>query len=348
MPRSAPDTPSAPPAPGALPRRGLVRAGAAFAASALLAGLPPAALAQAPAAWPAKPVRVIVNYPPGGVADQIARAFTPALAEALGQPVVVENRAGASGNIGGEAAARAPADGYTLLLSSGSMVSINPAIYARMAFDPAKDLAPVAAVARVLVFLEVNPAKVPVRDVREFIAYLKGRPGALSYGTPGNGSSPHLSAELLKDMAGVEAVHVPYKGSAPAMQDLLAGQIDFMFDPGIGLQHVQAGKLRLLAVGSPKRSPAFPNVPTLDESGLKGFDADTYFGLYAPAGTPAAVIERVNREVNQVLATPAFRERMVALGGEAAPMTPAAFGAKAHDDAVRFGKLIRDRGIRAD
>ncbi|MEH3087463.1 MAG: tripartite tricarboxylate transporter substrate binding protein [Xylophilus ampelinus] len=348
MPRSAPDTPSAPPAPGAPPRRGIVRAGAALAASALLAGLPAAALAQAPAAWPAKPVRMVVNFPPGGAADSIGRAIAQPLSEAIGQPVVVDNRPGANGNIGGDAVAKAPADGYTLLLSSGSMVSINPAIYPKMSFDPAKDLVPVAAAARVLVYLEVNPAKVPARDVKEFVAFLKARPGALSYASPGNGSSPHLAGELLKDMAGVEATHIAYKGAAPAMQDLLAGQVDYMFDPGIGLQHVQAGKLRLLAVGSPKRSPAFPDVPTLDEAGLRGFDADTFFGLYAPAGTPPAVVERINREVNKVLATPAFRDRMLALGGEPAPMTPAAFAAKGHEDAVRFAKLIKDRGIRGD
>jgi tripartite-type tricarboxylate transporter receptor subunit TctC len=347
MPRPAPCP--AHPAPS---RRGFVRAaGAALAAAgapALLAGLPATAAAQAPAAWPAKPVRLVVNFPPGGAADSIARAIAQPLSEALGQPVIVDNRPGANGNIGGDAVAKAPADGYTLLLSSGSMVSINPTIYPKMSFDPARDLVPVAAAARVLVYLEVNPSKVPARDVKEFIALLKARPGALSYASPGNGSSPHLSGELLKDMAGVEATHVAYKGAAPAMQDLLAGQVDYMFDPGIGLQHVRAGRLRLLAVGSPKRSPAFPDVPTLAESGLAGFDADTFFGFYAPAGTPAAVVERVNREVNKVLATPAFRERMLALGGEPAPMTPAAFGAKGHEDAVRFAKLIRDRGIRGD
>lgn len=325
-------------------KRRSVLAGCALGAIFLGASLPATVLAQA---WPSKPVKVIVNFPPGGAADQIARAITVPLAEALGQPVVVENRGGAGGNIGGDAVAKSPADGYTLLLSSGGMVSINPAIYTRMSFDPAKDLTAVAAAARVLVFLEVKPT-LPVNDAKEFIAYLKANPGKLTYATPGNGSSPHLAGEMFKDMAKVFAVHVPYRGAAPAMQDLLAGQVDYMFDPGIGLQHVRAGKLKLLAVGSPRRSSAFPNVPTLDEMGLKGFDADTVFGFYAPTGTPAAVVTRLNTEINKILGSQPFKDRMLAMGAEPSPMTPAAFHDKAMEDAARFGKLIRDRNIRAD
>ena len=325
-------------------KRRSVLAGCALTAIVLGATLPTTVLAQA---WPSKPVKVIVNFPPGGAADQIARAITVPLADALGQPVVVENRGGAGGNIGGDAVAKSPADGYTLLMSSGGMVSINPAIYSKMSFDPAKDLTAVAAAARVLVFLEVKPT-LPVNDAKEFIAYLKANPGKLSYATPGNGSSPHLAGEMFKDMAKVFAVHVPYRGAAPAMQDLLAGQVDYMFDPGIGLQHVRAGKLKLLAVGSPKRSSAFPNVPTLDEMGLKGFDADTVFGFYAPTGTPAPVVTRLNSEINKILGSQPFKDRMLAMGAEPSPMTPAAFHDKAMEDAARFGKLIRDRNIRAD
>jgi tripartite-type tricarboxylate transporter receptor subunit TctC len=312
----------------------------------IVAGLTAAKPIQAQT-WPAKPVRVIVNFPPGGAADQIARAISTPLQEALGQPVVVENRGGAGGNIGGDAVAKSPADGYTLLLSSGGMVSINPAIYPKMSFDPAKDLTPVAAAARVLVFLEIKPG-LPVKDVREFIAFIKSNPGKLSYGSPGNGSSPHLAGEMFKDQLKAFAIHVPYRGAAPAMQDLLAGQIDFMFDPGIGLNQVRAGKLKLLAVGSPKRSPLFPEVPTLDEAGLKGFDADTFFGFYAPAGTPPDIVNRLNTEINKILSTPAFKERVAALGAEPAPMSPAAFGAKAQDDTQRFGQLIRERRIKGD
>lgn len=305
--------------------------------------------ASAPAApaWPAKPVRVIVNFPPGGAADQLARAIGVPLADALGQPVVIENRAGANGNIGGEVVAKAPADGYTLLMSSGGMVSVNPHLYPRMAFDPAKDLTPVAAAARVLVFLEVKPT-LPANNIKEFLAYLKANPGKLSFGSPGNGSSPHLAAEMMKAQANLYAVHVPYRGAAPAMQDLLGGQLDFMFDPGIGLQHVKAGKLKLLAVGSAKRSPLFPDVPTLEEAGLKGFDADTWFGFYAPAGTPAEVVSRLNREINKILGTQAVRDRISAIGGVPAPMSPADFGSRAAIDGTRFGALIRARNIKGD
>lgn len=317
----------------------------ALLAAALAAALPGAAFGQA---FPSKPVRVIVSFPPGGAADQIARAVSEPLAQALGQPVVVENRAGANGNIAGDYVSKQPADGYTLLMSSGGTVSINPHLYAKMPFDPTKDLVPVAAAARVLVFLEVNPQKVPVKDAKEFLAYLKANPGKLSYGTPGNGSSPHLAAEMMKAQGNLFATHIPYRGAAPAMQDLLGGQVDFMFDPGIGLQHVKSGKLKLLAVGSPKRSPQFPDVPTLDEVGLKNFDADTWFGFYAPGGTPQPVIAKLNAEINKVLRSPAFMQRMDALGAIPAPMSPGDFGARAQIDSIRYGALIRARNIKGD
>jgi len=326
------------------PRRRLLTQAAALAAftAAGFIGALPAALAQA---YPDKPVKVIVNFPAGGAADQIARAITTPLSEVLGQSFVVENKSGAGGNIGGEAAARAPADGYTLLMSSGGMVAINPIIYKNMPFDPVKDLTPVAAAARVLLYLEVNPDKVPAKTVAEFIDYLKANPDKLSYSSPGNGSSPHLAGELFKERAGVTALHVPYRGAAPAMRDLLGGQVDFMFDPGIGLQNVDAGKLKLLAIGSPERSPRYPDVPTLSEAGLDGFNADSFFGFYAPAGTPPEIIKRLNTEINKIVNSPAFAEKLANMGSVPAPMTPEEFGNKAHEDAERFGKLIRDRGI---
>ena len=312
-----------------------------LAAASLLCG---PVLAQA---WPSKPLRIVVNFPPGGAADQIARVVGQPLQEALGQPVVVENRAGSGGNLGGEAVARSPADGYTLLMSSGGMVSVNPHIYTRMSFDPAKDLVPVAAAARVLVFLVVRSDS-PIKDFAGMSADLKANPGRRSFGSPGNGSSPHLAAEMMKGMTGTFAVHVPYRGAAPALTDLLGGQLDFLFDPGIGIPHIKTGKLRLLAVGSPKRSPLFPDTPTLDELGLKGFDADTVFGFYAPAGTPAPVVGRLNAEINRILATPAVRDRILALGGVPSPMTPAEFQAKAAEDSQRFGSIIRERKISGD
>ncbi|MDM0107966.1 tripartite tricarboxylate transporter substrate binding protein [Variovorax sp. J22R24] len=319
------------------------RAATVFAISAALA-IPGAAFAQA---WPSKPIRIVVNFPPGGAADQIARSLTQPLQEALGQPVVVENKSGAGGNIGGEAVAKAAPDGYTLLLSSGGMVSVNPHIYPRMPFDPSKDLVPVASAARVLVYLVAQPS-FPASDAKEFLAYLKSHPGKLSFGSPGNGSSPHLAAEMMKSQARVSATHVPYRGAAPALNDLLAGQLDFLFDPGVAMPHIKAGKVKLLAVGSPKRSPLFPDVPTLDEVGLKGFDADTIFGFYAPAGTPVEVVNRLNREINQALTLPGPRERIAALGGEPAPMTPAQFHDKAMEDGQRFGKVIREQNIVGD
>jgi tripartite-type tricarboxylate transporter receptor subunit TctC len=321
----------------ALRRRNLLLAGLA------LVGTGPA-LAQA---WPAKPVKLVVNFAPGGVADVLARTIAQPLQEALGQPVVVENRGGSNGNIGGDAVAKSAPDGYTLLMSSGGMVSVNPHLYAKMAFDPVKDLMPVAAAARVSVYLVVKPDH-PAQDVAGFLADLKANGAKRSFGSPGNGSSPHLAAEMLKSQAKVDAVHVPYRGAAPALTDLLAGQVNFLFDPGIAMPHVKAGRLRMLAVGGLKRSPLFPDVPTLNEAGLKGFDADTYFGFYAPAGTPAEVVQRLNAEINRVLGTAAVKERIAALGGDASPMTPAQFHAKAMEDSQRFGAIIRERGIQGD
>lgn len=324
-------------------RRALLGRGMALAAlaTATLALSPATATAQQ---WPDKPVTVIVNFPAGGAADRIARAITQPLSDALGQSFVVENKGGAGGNIGGDAAAKSKPDGYTFLMSSGGMVSVNPLIYDNMSFDPMKDLVPVAAAARVLVFLETTP-EVPAKNVQEFIDYLKKNPGKLNYGSPGNGSSPHLAGELFKQLADVDAVHVPYRGAAPAMRDLLGGQIEFMFDPGIGLESVEAGKLNLLAIGSMQRSTRFPDVPTLHEAGLTNFDADTYFGFYAPAGTPPEIIQKMNTEINKVVKSDEFKKTLSSIGAEPAPMTPEEFHQKAVDDAERFGKLIRERNI---
>jgi len=297
--------------------------------------------------WPNKPARVIVNFPPGGAADQLARIVAQPLQDALGQPFVIENKAGAGGNLGGDAAAKSPPDGYTLLMSSGGMVSINPHLYPKMPFNPAKDLVPVAAVARVPFYLVV-PASSPVKDFKGLVSDMKANPGKRTFGSPGNGSSPHLAAEMLKSHAGLFALHVPYRGAAPALTDLLAGQLDFLFDPGIAIPHVKAGKLRMLAVASLQRSPLFPDVPTLDELGLKRFDADAVFGLYAPAGTPAAIVRRLNSEINRALATPAVKDRIVALGNMPSPMTPENFGAKSDEDFKRYGAIIRERRITAD
>jgi tripartite-type tricarboxylate transporter receptor subunit TctC len=311
---------------------------------ALLAICAPLAGAQT---YPSKPVRVVIPYPPGGGAEAAARLLSLHLTQALGQSFVIDPKPGGNTLIGTEMVAKAPADGYTLLMSSGGMVSVNPHLYPRMPFDPARDLTPVAAAARVAVYLVCKPS-LPAANAQEFVAYLRAHPDRLSYGSPGQGSSPHLAAEMFTSMTGTHAVHVPYRGAAPALNDLLAGQIDFAFDPGIGLSHVRAGRLKLLAIGSPRRSPRFPNVPTLDEAGLKGFDADTYFGFYAPANTPAAVITRLNLEINKILHSPSVMERVAALGGVATPMPPQQFAVKAAEEFRRFGTLIKERKITAD
>ena len=314
---------------------------------AVLCALVAVAAAAHAQQWPSKAIRVVVNFPPGGAADQIARGVAPPLGEALGQPVVVENRPGANGNIGAEAVAKSAPDGYTLLMSSGGAFSVNPHLYTRLPFDPLKDLVPVAAAARILVFLVVKP-DLPVKSVEEFVALARANPGRLSYGSPGSGSSPHIAGEMFKRAAKVDVVHVPYKGAAPALTDLLGGQLDFMFDPGIGLGHVRAGKLRLLAVGSPKRSPLFPDVPTVAEAGMAGFDADSWFGFYAPAGVPADILGRLNRELNRALQTPPVRDRILAIGGEPVAMSAAEFAEVQRKDRERFGAVVREAGIRLD
>jgi tripartite-type tricarboxylate transporter receptor subunit TctC len=310
-------------------------------AFALTLGLISSSFAQS---WATQPIRIVVNFPPGGAADQLARLIAPSINDAFGQPVVIENKGGAGGNLGGDFVAKSTPDGHTLLMSSGGMVAINPHIYAKMSFDPSKDLVPVASVARVPFYLIVR-ADNPAKDFPAFIADLKANPGKRNFGSPGVGSSPHLASEMLKSMTGTEAVHVPYRGAAPALTDLLGGQLDFLFDPGIAIEHVKSGKLRVIAVGSPERSPQLPEVPTLDELGLRGFDADAVFGVYAPAGVPPAVVERLNAEINRTLATPALKERIFAIGNVPTTMSPDAFRDKSRKDSERFGAIIRERGI---
>lgn len=297
--------------------------------------------------FPAKPITLVVNFPPGGAADTIGRAVAQQLTDTFKQQVIVTNRPGANGNIGADAVAKAPADGYTLLLSSGGAMTVNPFLYPQMPFDPVKDLVPVASAARVLVFLVTHPS-LPVKDARAFFAHLKANPGRLSYGSAGNGSSPHIAGEMMKRELGVFAVHVPYRGAAPALTDLLGNQVQFMFDPGPGLPHVRAGRLNMLAVGSPQRSSAFPEVPTLDELGLKGFDADTVFGFYAPGATPPAVVEQLHLAINQALQTEPVLAAMKRLGAEPFIGSRSAFVARNEADRLRYGRFIREAGIKAD
>ena len=316
---------------------------------ALALGL--AATLAAPAvhaqAFPNKPLKLIVNFPPGGAADVIGRALAQQLGEQLKQQVVVENRPGANGNIGADAVAKSAADGYTLLMSSGGAMTVNPFLYTRMPFDAEKDLVPVASAARVLVYLMTHPS-VPVNSFAEFVAYARANPGKLSFGSPGNGSSPHLATEMFKRQAGFQATHVPYKGAAPALTDLLAGQLQFMFDPGPGLKHAKEGKLKLLAVGSPRRSSQVPDTPTLAESGITGFDADTTFGLYAPGGTPAALVAQLHDEINKALAASRVQDVIKGIGGEPATQSRADFIASQNKDRERFGAFIKEIGLKVE
>lgn len=307
------------------------------------AALPIPARAQA---WPNKPVRLVVNYPAGSSPDVLARVFATPLGNAIGQPIVIENRAGASGMIGADVVAKSAPDGHTLLMTAGSTMSISPAL-SKMPFDAAKDLVPVASVARITLYL-VQRADLPTKNVREFIEYIKARPGKLTYGSAGSGTGLHIAGEMFKDQAGLFVVHVPYRGAAPALQDLLAGQIDFYFDPGIAFAHVRSGRLRLLAVGGLERSSLFPDIPTLAQSGLAGFDAGTTHGIFAPAGTPAEIIARVNAEINNLLSTPALLGQIRAMGAEPSAQTPAAFGMQTQLDLKRYAEIIRVRKIRED
>ena len=326
-------------------RQQFLRGAAALAAS-LAVGLPATALAQA--AWPAaKPIRLIVNFPAGGSPDVVARAVAAPLSAALGQQVVVENRSGAGGILGADAAAKATPDGYTFLLSSGSAMAIVPLITPKLPFDPAKDLVPVAAGARLELFLVVR-SDLPINSYADFIKYAKANPGKLTYGTPGNGTSPHIAGEMLKSQAGIFTVHIPYRGSAAVMQDLLGGQVDYSFDPGIAFPHIKSGKLRLLAVGSAKRSPLYPGTATLAELGLTGFDTGTTHGFWAPAGTPQPIVDRLNAEINKALALPAVADAIRGLGAEPTPMSPAAFGQVIRSDLQRYSVIVKERKITAD
>ncbi len=325
-------------------RKTFLGTSAAWLAGATLA-LPNIALAQAP--WPNKPIRLIVNFPAGGSPDVVARAVATPLSAALGVPVVVDNRSGAGGIVGAEAAAKAAPDGYTFLLSSGSAMAIVPLITPKLPYAPGRDLVPVAAGARLELFL-VSRSELPFTNYAEVLKYAKANPGKLTYGTPGNGTSPHIAGEMLKSQAGIFTVHIPYRGSGAALQDLLGGQIDYSFDPGIAFAHIKSGKLRLLAMGSAKRSPLYPNTPTLAELGLTGFDTGTTHGFWAPGGTPQPIIERVNAEINKALLLPAVADAIRGLGAEPTPMSPAQFDTVIKNDLQRYAVIVKERKITGD
>ena len=318
-------------------------------AAALAAGLALAApLAAAQAAYPTKPIRLVVPFAPGGSADVVGRLIAEELRAGLGQPVVVDNRPGAGGNIAGDMVAKSPADGYTLLLAAAGPIAINPSLYGRMPYSPATDLAPVALLARDHQLMAVTPS-VPARDVREFIAYAKANPGKVSFGSPGNGTPAHLGGELFNQMAGTQMVHVPYKGSAPAMNDLISGQITVMIDnmPAL-LPQVQAGRLRALGVASPSRASGAPDIPTVAESGLPGFNVTAWKGLMAPAGTPKPIVAKLNEVAVAAVAKPEIRKRLVDLGAEPGGGSPEDFGALIAKDSRSWAALVKSTGARVD
>lgn len=314
-------------------------------AAAFIVVAAPLALGQA--TYPTKPVRIVVPFPPGGTTDIIARATAQKLSEAWGQQVIVDNRPGAAGNIGAELVAKSAPDGYTFLMGTVGTHAINPSLYAKMPYDHVKAFAPVILVAGVPNVLVVNP-ELPVKTVPELIAYAKANPGKLNFASSGSGTSIHLSGELFKTMTGVQMTHVPYKGSAPALTDLIGGQVQLMFDnlPS-SLAFIKAGKLRALAVTSTTRAAALPDVPTVADF-VPGFEASSWFGLLAPAGTPPTIIDKVNGEVAKWLTTPEAKEKLTSQGANVAGGTPQDFAKHIQAETAKWAKVVKESGAKVD
>jgi tripartite-type tricarboxylate transporter receptor subunit TctC len=308
----------------------------------------PFTFAQGAANYPTKPVRLVVPFPAGGTTDILARAVAQTLSEAWGQQVIVDNRPGAGGNIGSDLVAKSKPDGYTLLMGTVGTHAINPSLYKNMPYDHVKDFAPVILVAGVPNVLVVNPS-LPVHSVPELIAYAKANPGKLNFASSGNGTSIHLSGELFKAMTGVEMTHVPYKGSAPALTDLIGGQVQLMFDnlPS-SLPFIKAGKLRALAVTSGARAAALPDLPTLAESGLPGFEASSWFGVLAPAGTPRDIVAKLNGAIAGWLASPEAKEKLLAQGAIAAGGAPDDFARHIGAETSKWAKVVKASGAHID
>jgi tripartite-type tricarboxylate transporter receptor subunit TctC len=299
--------------------------------------------------YPSRVVKMIVPFPAGGTTDIFARHIGDRLAKAFGHNFVIDNRGGAGGNIGSDAVAKADPDGYTLLVGTVGTHAINSSLYARMTFDPVRDFAPVAFLAGVPNILEVNPKNVKATTVQDFIAEAKASPKKLSFASSGNGTSIHLSGEMFKQMTGVELVHVPYRGSAPAVNDLIAGQVDLMFDnlPS-SIEQVRGGNLRAIAVTSAKRSAALPDVPTIAESGLPGFDASSWFAIFAPAKTPPEIVQKLNAEVLKALADPELQKRFADIGGEIRPYKPDELGAFVKAEIEKWAKVVKTSGAKIE
>jgi len=294
--------------------------------------------------YPSRVVRMVVAYPPGGSIDVVARLVNQRLTTAFGQQFIIDNRAGAAGNIGTDYVAKAPNDGYTLLMGSAASISSAPAVYAKLPYDPVRDLAPIIQVANQPNVLTAHPS-VPARTLKEFIAIAKANPGKFNYGSSGIGASQHMTAELFAMLTGVKIEHIPYKGGTPAMTDLISGQIDFMFTPAPNaIAFVKSGKIRGIAVTSLTRSSALPELPTMDESGLKGFELLGWIGLLGPAGTPREIVDRLNADINKMLAGD-IRPRLTDLGLDAVGGTPEQFAAFIRQDIAKYVKIVKVAGI---
>jgi tripartite-type tricarboxylate transporter receptor subunit TctC len=299
-------------------------------------------------AYPSKPIRLVVPFPPGGAVDFYARVVQQPLSEALGQPVIIENKAGASGMVGADFVAKSAPDGYTLLLGNIASLAINAGIYAKMPYDPAKDFTPIMRTIDVNYALVVHPS-VRAKTVGELIAYAKAHPGKLAYGSAGSGSLPHLAAELFKASTGVEMVHVPYKGGGPMVTDLLGGTVQFVIaDQANLMQHVKSGALRALAVASPKRSATYPDLPTIAEAGVPGFQAVAWNGLVGPAGLPPDIVKRVHDAFARTMALPAVREKLQGGGLDPVGDSPEEFARFNRAEIAKWSRIARDVGARAD
>jgi len=311
--------------------------------TALLLAIAGPAAAQS---YPVKSIRWISPWPAGGANDIFSRAIGQKIAESLGQQVLVDNRPGAAGTIGSDIAAKAPADGYTLVMGSSPTHAIAPALYPALPYDPVRDFAAVTLVGSVPNVLVLHPS-VPAKTVKEFIAVAKARPGKLNFASTGNGTSQHLSAELFKFMAGLDMVHIPYKGTAPALTELVAGQVDLAFEnmPAL-IPHIQAGRLRALAVTTTKRSAVMPELPTIAEAALPGYDASVWFGVFAPAGTPRPVIDRLHGEILKALQTQDLKSRMIAMGTDVSGMGPDDFSAYVRKEIPKWANLVKAAGVK--
>jgi tripartite-type tricarboxylate transporter receptor subunit TctC len=330
--------------PFQITRAGALRLVAGFAA---LVAFGPAAPSYA-AGYPDHPITLVVAFTPGGPSDVLARIVGKKMSELLDVPVVIENKPGAGGNIAGEYTAHAKADGYTLLMGNNSILATNESLYKKLNYKPETDFAPITLIGTQANILVVNP-KVPAHSLKELIALCKAQPGKINFASSGYGAAAHLAGELFKTDAKVDIVHVPYKGAAPAMQALLAGDTQLMFDNlASAMSQVKAGKLRALAVTTAQRSKLAPDLPTMAEAGLRGFDISTWFGLLAPAGTPPGIVDKWNADVTKILSAPEMRERLASQGAEAAPDTPAEFARFIDSELVKYARIVKASGAKVD